>query len=284
MGTRLEGKVAIITGATLGLGKAGALAFAREGASVVICDRGRTPENSQKVLAAAEGLSGEIAYKRCDVMIKEDITALVQFTVERYGRVDVMVNNAIIDNPGGMLEEVTLEDWEDGLFCHVTAPLLFCKEVVPLMIKQGGGSIINVSSGNALFGSPSMSSYGPAKAAMINLSMNLAISYGPQGIRANTLTPARMLTEKKYEMLEQSPSEVRRQKFVYPLGSPALPEQVAEVMLFLASDESAAITGHNLIADRGVAAFNPLSVPGRLERDLRAELEAQGSEWLKDEM
>ena len=284
MGTRLAGKVAIITGATLGLGKAGALAFAREGASVVICDRGRTPENSQKVLAAAEGLSGEIAYKRCDVMIKEDITALVQFTVERYGRVDVMVNNAIIDNPGGMLEEVTLEDWEDGLFCHVTAPLLFCKEVVPLMIKQGGGSIINVSSGNALFGSPSMSSYGPAKAAMINLSMNLAISYGPQGIRANTLTPARMLTEKKYEMLEQSPSEVRRQKFVYPLGSPALPEQVAEVMLFLASDESEAITGHNLIADRGVAAFNPLSVPGRLERDLRAELEAQGSEWLKDEM
>ena len=284
MGTRLEGKVAIITGATLGLGKAGALAFAREGASVVICDRGRTPENSQKVLAAAEGLSGEIAYKRCDVMIKEDIIALVQFTVERYGRVDVMVNNAIIDNPGGMLEEVTLEDWEDGLFCHVTAPLLFCKEVVPLMVKQGGGSIINVSSGNALFGSPSMSSYGPAKAAMINLSMNLAISYGPQGIRANTLTPARMLTEKKYEMLEQSPSEVRRQKFVYPLGSPALPEQVAEVMLFLASDESEAITGHNLIADRGVAAFNPLSVPGRLERDLRAELEAQGSEWLKDEM
>ena len=101
MGTRLEGKVAIITGATLGLGKAGALAFAREGASVVICDRGRTPENSQKVLAQAEGLSGEIAYKRCDVMIKEDITALVQFTVERFGRVDVMVNNAIIDNPGG---------------------------------------------------------------------------------------------------------------------------------------------------------------------------------------
>ena len=75
MGTRMEGKVAIITGATLGLGKAGALAFAREGASVVICDRGRTPENSQKVLAAAEGLSGEIAYKRCDVMIKEDISS-----------------------------------------------------------------------------------------------------------------------------------------------------------------------------------------------------------------
>ena len=220
MGTRLEGKVAIITGATLGLGKAGALAFAREGASVVICDRGRTPENSQKVLAAAEGLSGEIAYKRCDVMIEEDITALVQFTVERYGRVDVMVNNAIIDNPGGMLEEVTLEDWEDGLFCHVTAPLLFCKEVVPLMIKQGGGSIINVSSGNALFGSPSMSSYGPAKAAMINLSQNLAISYGPQGIRANTLTPARMLTEKKYEMLAQSPSEGQKTEICLPSGQP----------------------------------------------------------------
>ena len=284
MGTRLAGKVAIITGATLGLGKAGALLFAREGASVVICDRGRTPQNAQKVLAEAEGLSGEIAYKRCDVMIKEDITALVQFTVEKYGRVDVMVNNAIIDTPGGMLEDVMLEDWEAGLFCHMTAPFLFCKEVVPLMIKQGGGSIINVSSGNAMFGSPSISSYGPAKAGMINFSQHLAITYGPQGIRANTLTPARMLTEKKYEMLKDKPAEVRRQQYVYPLGSPARPEQVAEVMLFLASDESSAITGHNLVADRGVAAFNPLGVPGRLEANLRAELEAQGSQWLKSEL
>ena len=284
MGTRLAGKVAIITGATLGLGKAGALLFAREGASVVICDRGRTPQNAQKVLAEAEGLSGEIAYKRCDVMIKEDITALVQFTVEKYGRVDVMVNNAIIDTPGGMLEDVMLEDWEAGLFCHMTAPFLFCKEVVPLMIKQGGGSIINVSSGNAMFGSPSISSYGPAKAGMINFSQHLAITYGLQGIRANTLTPARMLTEKKYEMLKDNPAEVRRQQYVYPLGSPARPEQVAEVMLFLASDESSAITGHNLVADRGVAAFNPLGVPRRLEANLRAELEAQGSQWLKSEL
>ena len=278
MGTRLAGKVAIITGATLGLGKAGALAFAREGASVVICDRGRTPENAQKVLAEAEGLSGEIAHKRCDVMIKEDITALVQFTVERYGRVDVMVNNAIIDNPGGMLEEVTLQDWDDGFFCHVTAPLLFCKEVVPLMIKQGSGNIINVSSSTALAGSPSVSSYGPAKAAMINFTQHLAITYGPDGIRANTLT------EKKYEMLANNPAAVRTQKFAYPMGSPALPEQVAEVMLFLASDESVAITGHNLVAGAGNAAYSPGGMIGRLERDLRAQLEAQGSEWLKSEL
>jgi len=284
MGTRLEGKVAIITGATLGLGKAGALAFAREGASVVICDRGRTPENAQKVLAEAEGLSGEIAYKRCDVMIEEDITALVEFTVERYGRVDIMVNNAIIDNPGGMLEEVTLEDWNDGFACHVTAPLLFCKLVVPLMIEQGGGSIINVSSSTALGGSPSISSYGPAKAAMINFSQHLAITYGPDGIRANTLTPARMLTEKKYEMLANNPAAVRTQQFAYPMGSPALPEQVAEVMLFLASDESVAITGHNLIADAGNAAYSPGGMIGRLEKDLRARLEAQGSQWLESEV
>ena len=111
MGTRLAGKVAIITGSTLGLGKAGALLFAREGASVVICDRGRTPENAQKVLKEAEGLPGEIVYKTCDVMKKEDITAFAQFTLERYGQVDVLVNNAIIDNPRGLLEKVTLEDW-----------------------------------------------------------------------------------------------------------------------------------------------------------------------------
>ena len=283
MGTRLAGKVAIITGATLGLGKAAALLFADEGASVVICDRGRTPENSKKVLEEATGLTGEIAYKRCDVMKPEDISALVEFTLRRYGRIDVMVNNAIIDNPGGLLEDVTLKDWEDGLFCHLTAPLLFCKEVVPAMIKQGGGSIINVASGNALFGSTSISSYGPAKAGMINFTMSLAITYGRYGIRANTVTPARMLTEKKLAMLKDNPTQVRRQKDVYPMGSPAQPEQVANVVLFLAADESAAVTGHNLVADRGVAAFNPLGVPERLEANIRNELETQGSEWLKGE-
>ncbi len=283
MGNRLEGKVSIITGATLGLGRAAALLFAKEGASVVICDRGRTPENAQEVLKLAECFSGEVVYKICDVMKKEEIISLVEFTLERYGKVDVMANNAIIDNPGGMLEDVTVEDWEDGIFCHMTAPLLFCKAVVPSMIDQGGGSIINVSSSSALFGSPNISSYGPAKAGMINFTQSLAVTYGPYGIRANTITPARMLTEKKLEMLKNSPAEVRRQKVIYPMGSPAQPEQVANVMLFLASDESTAITGHNLIADRGGCAFYPLSVPGSLEANLRVELEAQGSVWFNNE-
>ncbi len=283
MGTRLAGKVAIITGSTLGLGKAGALLFCREGASVVICDRGKTPENAQKVLEEAKGLSGKIAYKKCDVMKGEDITALVQFALERYGRIDVMVNNAVIDNPGGLLEDVRVEDWDDGIACHMTAPLLFCKEVVPCMVKQGGGSIVNVASGAALFGDPGISSYGPAKAGMINFTRSLAVTYGPYGIRANALTPARMLTEKKLEMLKHWRAEVRRQKIVYPLGGPATPEQVAEVMLFLASDESVAVTGHNLVADRGAAAFNPISVPGRLEANIREELERQGTEWIRGE-
>ena len=92
-----------------------------------------------------------------------------------------------------------------------------------------------------------------------------------------------MLTEKKLAMLGHNPTEVRTQQFVYPLGSPARPEQVAEVMLFLASDESAAITGHNLVADRGAAAFNPLHIPARLEANIRDLLEAQGSEWIAGE-
>ena len=96
MGTRLANKVAIITGATLGLGKASALLFAQESAAVVICDRGRTPENAQKVLQQAEGLKGEIIYKKCDVLKPEDITALAQFCLQRYGKVDIMANNAII--------------------------------------------------------------------------------------------------------------------------------------------------------------------------------------------
>jgi NAD(P)-dependent dehydrogenase (short-subunit alcohol dehydrogenase family) len=281
---RLENKVAIITGASLGLGKAAALLFAKEGASVVICDRGRTPENAEKVLKEAEGLSGEIAYKKCDVLIKDDIVALVKFTLERYGKVDVMVNNAIVDTKMGMLEDIELDDWEDTIFCHMTAPLIFCQEVVPTMIKQGSGSIINVSSHMALVGSSNISSYGPAKAGMINFTKSIAVTYGPFGIRANSLTPARMLTEKKHEMLRNSPSSIRIQKFAYPTGSPAQPEQVADAMLFLASDESAAITGHNLITDRGLTAQCPSVPVGRGEANLKKELAAQGSEWLKSEL
>ena len=138
---RLEGKVVIITGSTLGLGKASALLFAREGAKVVTCDRGRTPENAQKLLSEAAGFAGEVVYKKCDVMNKDDIKALCDFTKSKYGRVDVMVNNAIIDNPAGEIEELRLKDWEETIFCHMTAPFLFCKEVIPLMIAQGGGAL-----------------------------------------------------------------------------------------------------------------------------------------------
>ena len=281
---RLDGKVAIITGSTLGLGKAAALIFAREGAKVVTCDRGRSPENAQKLLKAAEGLSGEIVYKRCDVMNQDDIVALCEFTKKKYGRVDVMVNNAIIENPGGKIEDVNLRDWEETIFCHMTAPLLFCKEVIPSMVKQGGGNIINVASHTGIVGGESISSYGPAKAGMINLTKNLAVTYGMQGIRANVLTPARMLTEKKFTMLNKNPAEYRRQAAFYPLGSPSTPEQVADTMLFLASDESAAITGHNLIADRGVTAQDPMVCGKRSENSVRATLQNQGiTAWINGE-
>ncbi|MBS11877.1 MAG: short-chain dehydrogenase [Gemmatimonadetes bacterium] len=281
---RLDGKVAIITGSTLGLGKAAALLFAREGARVVTCDRGRNPENAEKLLKEASGLPGEIVYKQCDVMNATDIVALCEFTKATYGRIDVMVNNAVIDNPGGMVDEVKLQDWQDTIFCHMTAPLLFCKEVIPLMIEQGGGSIINVASHTGIVGGGSISAYGPAKAGMINFTQSLAITYGMQGVRANVLTPARMLTEKKYTMLDNNPAEYRRQSVFYPLGSPSTPEQVADVMLFLASDESAAVTGHNLVADRGVTAQDPMVCGVRNEVSIRSALQEQGVEaWIDGE-
>ena len=281
---RLDGKIAIITGSTLGLGKAAALLFAGEGARVVTCDRGRTPENSRRLLGQAESLAGEVVYKRCDVMNKDDIVALCDFTKERYGRIDIMVNNAIIDNPGGKIDNVKLKDWEETIFCHMTAPFLFCKEVIPLMVEQGNGSIINVASHTGIVGGNSCSSYGPAKAGMISFTKNLAITYGMHGIRANALTPARMLTEKKFIVLDKNPAEYRRQECFYPLGSPSTPEQVAHVMLFLASDESAAVTGHNLIADRGVTAQDPMACGIRSEQSVRAALQKQGiTTWIEGE-
>lgn len=209
---------------------------------------------------------------------------MVRFTLERYGKIDIMVNNAVVDHTMVAIEDVELDDWESTIHCHMTAPLLFCKEVIPSMIAQGSGSIINVSSHLALVGSGSISAYGPAKAGMINFTKTIAVTYGPHGIRANSLTPARMVTEKKQDMLDGNPSQTRKQSRVYPLGSPALPEQVADAMLFLASDESSAVTGHNLVADRGATAQCPVSVPvDRSEAHARTVLEAQGSGWIEEE-
>ena len=281
---RLKGKVAIITGSTLGLGKASALLFASEGGRVVTCDRGRTPENSQKLLTEADTLPGEIVYRQCDVMKKEEIVELVDYTKEKFGRIDIMVNNAIIDNPQGPFEDIKLKDWDDGIFCHMTAPMLFCKEVIPVMLKQKSGNIINISSHAALVGGGGISSYGPAKAGMINLTQSLAITYGMQGIRANVVTPARMLTEKKFIMLDKNPGSYRKQKYAYPLGSPATPEQVAYTVLFLACDESEALTGHNIVADRGLYAQDPGVCGARSEESVREALKAQGmTEWIKGE-
>ncbi len=277
-----EQPVAIVTGGSRGIG----LEIARElvgslGMKVVVVDivESQIKQLTETFGPGAENIDGRVL----DVTDSQGFTKLVDDIAEQYGRLDVMVNNAVIDNPGGMLEDVEVADWEDGIRCHMTAPLLFAKEVVPHMIGQGGGSIINVSSSNALFGDTGISSYGPAKAGMINFTKALAVTYGSQGIRANALVPARMLTEKKQEMRKYVPAETRRQRIVYPLGGPATPEQMAEVMLFLASDESAAVTGHALVADRGMSAFNPISIPGRLEADIRATLESQGSDWIQGE-
>lgn len=137
---------------------------------------------------------------------------------------------------------------------------------------------------NRIVGGRSMSFYGPAKAGMTNFTKNIAITYGMHGIRANILTPARMLTEKKYIMLDKNPAEYRRQKCFYPLGSPGTPEQVANVMLFLASNESAAVTGHNLIADRGATAQDPTACGVRSERSVRDALQKQGiTTWIEGE-
>ena len=284
MGTRLAGKAAIITGATLGLGKAAALLFAREGASVVVCDRGRMPENGEAVLREAQGLSGEIAYRKCDVMIRDDITDLVQFTLQRYGRVDVMVNNAIIDNPGGSIEEVRLQDWEEGIFCHMTAPFLFCQQVIPAMIRQGGGSIVNVSSNTALFGNTGISSYGPAKAGMISFSKHLAVACGPHGIRVQFRYPRRACSPRRSSPCSTTtrPRCAASSTSIRSAARPC-PSRWPRCCCFSPPTRrrpSPATTWSPIAAQ---AATNSAATVQRLETDLRRRLQAQGSDWIAAE-
>jgi NAD(P)-dependent dehydrogenase (short-subunit alcohol dehydrogenase family) len=258
MGGQLAGKTAIVTGSTSGIGRATAVLFAQEGANVVIT--GRRAELGEQAVQEITGQGGKAIYRQIDVTVADEIEAMVRAAVDTYGRLDILVNNAVTATMGsfGLITEVSEEGWEAMLSSSLTAIYRGCKFAIPEMLKVGGGNIINMSSVHGLQTGHGMASYNTVKAGMLNLTRQLALDYGPQGIRVNAICPGFILVEREKEMAkdERFADKVQYKMLttptLYPLGRPGRPEEVAQACLFLASEASSFVTGASLVVDGGV--------------------------------
>jgi NAD(P)-dependent dehydrogenase (short-subunit alcohol dehydrogenase family) len=265
---RLANRVAIVTGSTSGIGRACAARFAAEGARVVI--NGFPPERGERVAAEISVLGGAARFFAADVRRSQDLQHLVQFAIDTFGRLDLLMNNAAGGRSAAVVEQAEA-DWDDVFASTVRAAYLGCKYAIPFMIRAGGGSIINTASVHGLLGGSHGAAYDAAKAAIINLTRQMAVDYGRHGIRVNAVCPGRILTEGKVEWLKGHPEEVRRQKLVYPLGRPGTLDEIAAAALFLASDDASFVTGHALVVDGGLTAQLQDAVGARVEDGLREE-------------
>ena len=248
---RMAGKVAVITGGARGIGKGTARVFAGEGAAVVICDVDQAAGEASA--SQIRGEDGECLFVRADVAREADLQRVVDGALERYGRLDVLMNNAYW-NKGGTVLELEPADWDRSLDVMLRAVYLGCRLAIPQMLQQGGGSIINVASVHGLAAAPRMAAYEAAKAGVINLSRQVAVDFGPQGIRCNAICPDWIITERTEEQLRENPRMAAEGPELYPLRRGGRPSDIGYAALYLASDESSFVTGHALVVDGGLTA------------------------------
>jgi NAD(P)-dependent dehydrogenase (short-subunit alcohol dehydrogenase family) len=251
---RFQGKVAVVTGAGVGIGQAAAVAFAREGASVVVVDRSRENGESATQALQREGLQG--LFVLADVSNETDVRRMVEQVVARWGRLDILVNNAGIYTQGDVTQ-TSLDDWNRIMAVNLTGAFLCAKYVVPVMISHGGGVIVNVASEAGLVGIKGQVAYNVSKAGMIALTKSCAVDLADQGIRVNAVCPGTTDTPLVRDAVSHAPDPAaarRRLEAVRPLNRLGTPEEIASAILYLASSESGYATGAALSIDGGYTA------------------------------
>lgn len=253
---RLAGRVAIVAGAGWGgIGAATALRFAREGARLVINNHQRA-DKLEETAQHIRDSGGEVVALPGDVSDPATWQALTTAALEQFGRLDVLVHNAAyasLKRPA----ELTDEEIDRTLAVSLRGPLLSVRYCVPPMVRGGGGSIIFISTVNAVITNPLFGMYSVAKAGLNALTRSVALEYGRDGIRCNAIAPGQIVGERETERMARDPLEERMSRDCYPLGRYGRPEDIAGCALFLASDDAAFVTGIVLTADGGLTLQSP---------------------------
>ena len=248
---RLTGKVALVTGAGSGIGRGCALRLAAEGASVVLADlESRGGEDTVDQIAHSGGLAH---FQATDVRIEDDCRRVVEAAVRQFGGLDVLVNNAGI-YPRSTLEQTTEEFWDRMLSINLKGPFFLCKHAVPLMRQRGGGSIINTGSVHGLGGAGNLFAYSVSKGGLLTMTKNLAVALAHDRIRVNYLIPGWVLSRTEIEIQKSEGRDadwLKHKGEHLPMGRFQTPEDAANIIAFLASDEAAMVTGCVLNVDAG---------------------------------
>lgn len=248
---RLKDKVAIITGGGSGFGEVTGHLFASEGAAVMIADINGAA--ARTVAAAIQAKGGKAAYVESNVASSESTEAMVKATLDSFGQVDILFNNAGIEGWGSVIDADEAV-WERIFAVHVRGAFLCSKHTIPAMIKSGkGGSVINVSSVAGLVGLQNMAAYSAAKGAIISLTRSMAADFAQHKIRVNCIAPGTTMTPLGKRLIENdTPEKLAQRLSRYPMGRFGEPEEIARSVLYLASDDSSYTTGTCLVMDGGL--------------------------------
>ncbi|MCX4647032.1 glucose 1-dehydrogenase [Streptomyces sp. NBC_01446] len=246
---RFAGKVAFVTGAGSGIGRATARAFAAEGADVVVADIDSAGNEETARLAAEH--SGRVLTVKCDVTSSSEIRAAVEQTVREFGRLDIAFNNAGIEQPPAPLVDIAEEEWSRLLDIDLRSAFLCMKYEIPAMLENGGGSIVNTSSGAGVAGIRGQAAYVAAKHGLIGLTKSAALDYAAQGVRVNAICPGIIETPMMNRFSGGTPEGRARVIGQEPVGRMGSPEEIASAVLWLSSDLGGFATGHAMVIDGG---------------------------------
>jgi NAD(P)-dependent dehydrogenase (short-subunit alcohol dehydrogenase family) len=251
---RLANKVAIVTGGASGIGEATCILFAREGARVLVVDI--QVEKGRAVARSIGDAGGRAEFLRADMALLAEVKAMIEFAETKFGRLDVLVNNAAVESPKPEVD-TTEEEYDRIMDVNVKGVFFATKYAVPLMKKGGGGSIINISSAYGIIGSPGFAAYHASKGAVRLLTKSTALAHAREGVRANSIHPGAIDTPLLREAIDKSPDPKAIEAHfaaAQPIGRLGKPEEIAYGCLFLASDESRFCVGTELTIDGGMVA------------------------------